>query len=160
MRKSPSFTWLTSSGHCGQRRRFGSSHAGCAFRCGRHCVSDLEGPELTCRGQRCTSTRRLYLHRSIADDFLSRLLPLYDGSKLPVGDPLDPATLIGPLHNPVASEIYMKTLNGIKSRGGKVLTKREGPIEEVAGFTEGKGGNYVWPIVVQPKKDDPSWKEE
>jgi aldehyde dehydrogenase family 7 protein A1 len=87
-------------------------------------------------------------------------LPLYDGSKLPVGDPLDPTTLIGPLHNPGAREIYMKTLNGIKSRGGKVLTKREGPIEEVQGFAEGKGGNFVWPIVIQPKKDDPSWREE
>lgn len=102
----------------------------------------------------------MYLHSSIADKFLAKLLPLYDGSKLKMGDPLDPATLIGPLHNKGAAEAYMKTLDGIKSRGGQVLTKREGLISDVAGFSEGKGGNYVWPIVVRPKKDDPSWKEE
>ena len=117
-------------------------------------------PLLTVRGQRCTTTRRLYLHRSVAKEFLARLIPVYEGTKLPVGDPLNPATLVGPLHTPGAVQAYMKTLNGIKSRGGKVLTKREGPIEDVAGFAEGKGGNFVWPVVVQPTKDDPSWKEE
>ena len=112
------------------------------------------------RGQRCTSTRRLYLHSSIAEAFLAKLLPLYDGAKLPLGDPLNPSTLIGPLHNSAAAEVYMKTLNSIKERGGEVLTKREGIISDVSGFAEGSGGNFVWPIVVRPKKDDPCWKNE
>lgn len=73
---------------------------------------------------------------------------------------MDPATLIGPLHNRAAAKAYLKTLNGIKGRGGQVLTQREGLIDDVQGFSEGRNGNYVWPIVVRPKKDDPSWKEE
>ena len=111
-------------------------------------------------GQRCTSTRRLFLHRSIASEFLSRLLPLYDSDKLPVGDPLDTKTLIGPMHSQQGVDSYMKTLSGIKSRGGEVLTKRSGPIESLQGFDEGSGGNWVWPTVVELKRDDPSWKEE
>ena len=113
-------------------------------------------------GQRCTTTRRLYLHKSIASDFLSRLLPLYDSAKLPAGDPLNPSTLIGPLHTPNAVELYMKTLNGIKERGGEMVTKRFGKMQEgtLEEFSEGSGGNWVWPVVVRPKKDDPSWKQE
>lgn len=107
------------------------------------------------RGQRCTSTRRLFLHRDISAQFLSRLMGIYDSSKLPAGDPLNPSTLIGPLHNPAAVDIYMKTLDNIKSRGGEVLTKRQGKMD-----VEDSGGNYVWPIVVRPRKDDPSWQEE
>ncbi|ORX41162.1 Aldehyde/histidinol dehydrogenase [Kockovaella imperatae] len=111
-------------------------------------------------GQRCTTTRRLFLHKSIASKFLSRLLPLYDSDKLPVGDPLNPKTLIGPMHSQGGVTSYMKTLEGIKSRGGQVLTKRSGPIDNVTGFKEGSGGNWVWPTVVRLKADDPSWKEE
>lgn len=80
---------------------------------------------------------------------------IYDSSKLPAGDPLNPSTLIGPLHNPAAVDTYVKTLDNIKSRGGEVLTKRQGKMD-----LEGSGGNYVWPIVVRPRKDDPSWQEE
>ena len=40
------------------------------------------------------------------------------------------------------------------------MTKREGIISDVEGFAEGSGGNFVWPIVVKPMKDDPCWKQE
>ncbi|KAK8850381.1 hypothetical protein IAR55_004299 [Kwoniella newhampshirensis] len=113
-------------------------------------------------GQRCTSTRRLLLHKSISKEFLSRLLPIYDAAQhephLIVGDPLEPSSLIGPMHNVAAVEKYEATLKAVTSRGGEILTKRSGRI------TDGKkalaGGNWVWPTVVKPKKDDPCWKEE
>ncbi|WVQ85991.1 hypothetical protein IAT38_008159 [Cryptococcus sp. DSM 104549] len=113
-------------------------------------------------GQRCTSTRRLYLHKSIAKEFLSRLLPVYDAAApnphLIVGDPLSPSTLIGPLHNPAALARYEETLAAVTSRGGEILTARSGKIEGMDKAVE--GGNWVWPTVVRPKKDDPCWKEE
>ena len=46
-------------------------------------------------GQRCTSLRRLIVHRSVADGFVARVQTLFASAK--VGDPRDPATLIGPL---------------------------------------------------------------
>ncbi|WRT70538.1 uncharacterized protein IL334_007536 [Kwoniella shivajii] len=114
-------------------------------------------------GQRCTSTRRLLLHKSISAEFLSRLLKFYDSShpsnQLAVGDPLDPSTLIGPLHNVAAVEKYESTLAGIVERGGEILTLRSGRIEGGEFGVENKG-NWVWPVVVRPKKDDESWMEE
>ncbi|WWC65400.1 uncharacterized protein I303_108018 [Kwoniella dejecticola CBS 10117] len=114
-------------------------------------------------GQRCTSTRRLLLHRSISAEFLSRLLKIYDSThptnQLLVGDPLNPSTLIGPLHNQAAVEKYESTLAGITSRGGEILTLRSGRIEGGDFGVEDKG-NWVWPVVARPQKDDPCWKEE
>jgi aldehyde dehydrogenase (NAD+) len=46
-------------------------------------------------GQRCTSLRRLFVHDSIYDGFVSRLKSAY--SSVPVGDPRKDGTLIGPL---------------------------------------------------------------
>lgn len=48
-------------------------------------------------GQRCTTLRRLLLHENVYESFLQRLLPAYASVK--IGDPLDAATLCGPLHN-------------------------------------------------------------
>src|SRR5271166_2767537 len=46
-------------------------------------------------GQRCTSLRRLIVHHSIRDDLTKRLVAAY--SSLPIGDPREPGTLVGPL---------------------------------------------------------------
>ncbi|WVQ63131.1 uncharacterized protein L199_001282 [Kwoniella botswanensis] len=114
-------------------------------------------------GQRCTSTRRLLLHKSISSEFLSRLLKIYDSThptnQLLVGDPLEPSTLIGPLHNQAAVEKYEKTLAGITERGGEILTLRSGRIEGGEFGVEDKG-NWVWPVVARPSKDDECWNEE
>ena len=85
---------------------------------------------------------------------------MYDSEKLRVGDPLRTSTLIGPIHSKQGVDSYLKTLDGIRSRGGEILTKRSGVIDGVSGFDEGRGGNWVWPTVVKLKRDDPSWKEE
>ncbi len=46
-------------------------------------------------GQRCTTTRRLLVHESIVDQLTARLCRSY--ASIPIGDPLDPSTLMGPL---------------------------------------------------------------
>ena len=46
-------------------------------------------------GQRCTSLRRLIVHRSVADDVAARVVAAF--RQLPVGDPSAPGTLVGPL---------------------------------------------------------------
>src|SRR6185436_10314212 len=46
-------------------------------------------------GQRCTSLRRLFVHRSLFDGFLGRLKSLYE--RITVGNPMDSDTLVGPL---------------------------------------------------------------
>jgi len=51
----------------------------------------------TC-GQRCTSLRRLFLHESIYDKFVERMVKAYPQFENRMGDPLDDNTLVGPLH--------------------------------------------------------------
>ncbi|MCY1428726.1 putative aldehyde dehydrogenase YfmT [compost metagenome] len=46
-------------------------------------------------GQRCTTLRRCFVHADLMDTMASRLVTVFD--RLPVGDPLDDGTLIGPL---------------------------------------------------------------
>lgn len=50
----------------------------------------------TC-GQRCTSLRRLFLHDSIYDNFVNRMVRAYKTVK--IGNPMDSETLMGPLHS-------------------------------------------------------------
>ena len=91
-------------------------------------------------GQRCTSTRRLFLHRDIADDITGRLVKAYGQVK--VGDPLDPATLMGPMVDGSAVETYSTALETIKEQGGEVLC---------GGNVLDQPGHYVEPTIVKAK---------
>lgn len=89
------------------------------------------------------------------------LLKNYEPKTLPLGDPLDPKTLIGPMHTRGAVEGFQRRLESIKSNGGVVLNEQgHGVRDGVEGWEESRGGNWVWPTVVRPKEDDPCWKEE
>jgi aldehyde dehydrogenase (NAD+) len=70
-------------------------------------------------GQRCTSIRRLFLQSGIASTITDRLLAAYH--QVRVGDPLDPATLMGPLIDQDAVENMMRGLATIQEQGGEVL---------------------------------------
>ena len=51
-------------------------------------------------GQRCTSTRRIIVQKTIASELVERLVRAY--KQVRIGDPLDPSTLMGPLVTPDA----------------------------------------------------------
>jgi aldehyde dehydrogenase (NAD+) len=70
-------------------------------------------------GQRCTTTRRLFLQRGIAAEMKRRLVSAY--GSIPIGDPTEPGTLMGPLIDETAVDNMMKALERVKSEGGKVL---------------------------------------
>ncbi|KAI0269556.1 NAD-aldehyde dehydrogenase [Russula aff. rugulosa BPL654] len=86
-------------------------------------------------GQRCTSTRRLYLHRAIAPEFLTRLQALYASPALQPGDPLDARTLLGPLHSRAALDTYDDAIMELKDAGAQILCSS-------AGGGGGGGGRY------------------
>ena len=71
----------------------------------------------TC-GQRCTSLRRLIVHESVADGLVQRLASAYAG--LPVGSPLEPGTLVGPLVDRAAFEGMERALDAARADGGTV----------------------------------------
>ena len=69
-------------------------------------------------GQRCTSLRRLFVHESIYDKLVHALKSIY--AKLPIGNPLEQDTLIGPLIDKAAFEHMERALAAAKDEGGKV----------------------------------------
>ena len=69
-------------------------------------------------GQRCTSTRRLIVHRAVADALVERLKKAYAG--LPVGNPLQPGVLVGPLVDRAAFDGMQAALRNAAADGGRV----------------------------------------
>jgi len=70
-------------------------------------------------GQRCTTLRRVLAHRSVVDDLQARLVEAY--GRLPIGDPLAQATLVGPLIGRSAHEGMQQALAAARGGGGTVL---------------------------------------
>ncbi len=70
-------------------------------------------------GQRCTSTRRIIMHKRIAQDLTNRLVKAYQ--QVAIGNPLDDGILMGPLVNEGAVEDMFAALEKIKEQGGEIL---------------------------------------
>ncbi|AKE51971.1 L-piperidine-6-carboxylate dehydrogenase [Kangiella geojedonensis] len=70
-------------------------------------------------GQRCTSTRRLIVHKSIADEVIPTIANAYQQVK--IGNPLDSDTLMGPLIDEQAVKNFENTVAKAKEAGGEVL---------------------------------------
>ncbi len=70
-------------------------------------------------GQRCTSTRRIIAHESVVDALAERLTRAYQ--TIPIGDPLDEATLLGPLVTETALQQMKDALDRAISDGGQLL---------------------------------------
>ena len=69
-------------------------------------------------GQRCTSLRRLIVHESVADDLLERLAAAY--RSVPIGDPREAGTLVGPLIDDDAFRHMQAALDTAKQAGGQL----------------------------------------
>ncbi|MES2999798.1 MAG: aldehyde dehydrogenase family protein [Pseudomonadota bacterium] len=68
-------------------------------------------------GQRCTTTRRLIVHRSVAVALVERLKGVY--AKLSIGDPLA-GNLVGPLIDKAAFDGMQAALASAAQEGGKI----------------------------------------
>lgn len=90
-------------------------------------------------GQRCTSTRRLYLHRDIATAFTKKLVAAYKQVK--VGNPLASANHMGPLIDAQAVSHYQAAVAEAKKQGGKILFGGKALAK--------RGPTYVEPCIIQ-----------
>ncbi len=70
-------------------------------------------------GQRCTSTRRIIMHKSIASDLTQRITKAYQQVK--IGNPIEDGTLMGPLVTRGAVEDMLAALEKAKEQGGEVI---------------------------------------
>ncbi len=69
-------------------------------------------------GQRCTSLRRLIVHEAVHDTLVARLKGVYQN--LPIGDPLERGTLVGPLIDASAFRNMNHALAEAAAQGGRV----------------------------------------
>jgi aldehyde dehydrogenase (NAD+) len=81
-------------------------------------------------GQRCTSLRRMIVHESIADPLLDKVVAAY--RRLPVGNPFEAGTLVGPLVNGRAFTALQGALDDVRADGGEVLVGGDRQLADVA----------------------------
>jgi aldehyde dehydrogenase (NAD+) len=90
-------------------------------------------------GQRCTTTRRIIVHQSVAHELTDRLVRAYQQVRL--GDPLGAETLMGPLVDGAAVEEMLEALELAKAQGGEILVGGR--------MRPDLGPNFVEPTIVK-----------
>jgi aldehyde dehydrogenase (NAD+) len=110
----------------------------------------LFGAVATC-GQRCTTTRRAFVHESMVDRVIASLTPIYTEA-LPqkIGDPLESQTLIGPLIDARSFEAMQAALAQAKAEGGTVIAGGKRVLSD-----RYPGGYYVEPALVRMPSQTP-----
>lgn len=104
-------------------------------------------------GQRCTTTRRVIVHREIKEKLLGGLVNAY--GQLKIGNPLEHGVLMGPLVDREAVNRMMEALDELREQGGKVCCGGQilsGGIYDT--------GTYVTPCICEAKADFPVVKKE
>ena len=90
-------------------------------------------------GQRCTTTRRVFVQESIFDSVLETLVKAYKQVEAKIGDPTQASTLMGPLNSQAAVQQFLAAIEKARAAGGIVRTG--------GAAIEGKG-NFVLPTII------------
>jgi aldehyde dehydrogenase (NAD+) len=102
-------------------------------------------------GQRCTTTRRVIVHKSVEQSFCERLLRAYKSVR--IGNPLDRETLMGPLIDAEAVTNVVKAIDMVKKQGGSISYGGEPSKEQ-------PGGCYMTPCIARVESNLPIVKQE
>jgi len=100
-------------------------------------------------GQRCTTTRRLFIHESRYDEVVAKLLSAY--RQIRIGNPLEPGVLLGPLIDRAAVEAYQQAIEEVRQAGGNVL---------YGGQVLDQPGYFVEPAIVRAENHWPVVQRE
>ncbi|MBN3785931.1 aldehyde dehydrogenase family protein [Burkholderia sp. Ac-20353] len=105
------------------------------------------------QGQACIAASRLIVHESVADELLEKFTALARSIRL--GDPLDPATEMGPLTSRQHRDRVLAYVDVARGEGGRVLSGGKAP--DAAALAN---GCYVEPTIVAAKPTDRVAQEE
>jgi aldehyde dehydrogenase (NAD+) len=94
-------------------------------------------------GQRCTTTRRLIVHRSRVDEVMARLAKAY--AQVRAGDPLEGSTLMGPLIDVAAVDAFARAVDEARGAGATIV--------HGGGVIRG-AGHFVEPTIVTNLDND------
>jgi aldehyde dehydrogenase (NAD+) len=100
-------------------------------------------------GQRCTTTRRLFVQKGIAPLLIERLTQAYRSMR--IGDPLEDGTLMGPLIDANAVAAYERAVAEAVAQGGTVVC---------GGRRLARSGNFVEPTLIRSGKPLPISRDE
>ncbi len=100
-------------------------------------------------GQKCSACSRVYVHESVKEEFVSKLLERTRSLK--IGDPLIKGNYIGPLISVKALERYKETVTQLRKE--HIMTG--GNLVET-----GVEGLYVEPVVAEAEHGNPLFKKE
>ncbi len=95
-------------------------------------------------GQRCTSLRRLFVHDSVYDAFVPKLVKVYGSVR--VGDPREAGTLVGPLIDRAAFDGMQRAIEESRAAGATV---HGGERVEGIGGAIAADAFYVRPALVE-----------
>ncbi|MCZ6599189.1 MAG: aldehyde dehydrogenase family protein [Planctomycetota bacterium] len=98
-------------------------------------------------GQRCTTTRRVLVHESIAADVEARLVRAYE--QVRIGDPMEEGTLCGPVVSESVIDDLEQALERVKAAGGEVIYGGERLTME----GRESGGAFVKPAIVRARNE-------
>ncbi|AOZ68323.1 aldehyde dehydrogenase family protein [Rhodobacter xanthinilyticus] len=102
-------------------------------------------------GQRCTTMRRLFVHESVYDALVPRLIKAY--ASVSVGNPLETQALVGPLIDKLAFDAMQSALEAARAAGGKVHGGARASVASNAAY-------YVHPALVEmPEQTGPVLEE-
>jgi len=102
-------------------------------------------------GQRCTSLRRLIVHKDVKDQLLPKIQKAY--ASISIGDPLKTENLIGPLIDEDSYNAMQTALATAKREGGAVFGGERKVLE-------GNNGFYVQPAIVEMPEQSAVVKDE
>ena len=95
-------------------------------------------------GQRCTTTRRIIVHKEIKTRLTQALVKSY--RQVSIGDPRQDGILMGPLVDESAVALMLAAVENARSQGGNVISG--------GGKAEGvRGGFYVQPTLIEIRAD-------
>ena len=100
-------------------------------------------------GQRCTSTRRLFVHEDIFDSVHEKLIKAYQ--QVTIGDPLAEDTLMGPLTDENAVQSFMAAIAQAQAEGGELLC---------GGNRLDRAGFFVEPAIIKAANEWPIVQSE
>jgi aldehyde dehydrogenase (NAD+) len=100
-------------------------------------------------GQRCTSLRRLFVHESVVETLLARLLPVFKSVR--IGNPWEDGVLMGPLVSQAAVDMMERALDAARTQGGEIVC---------GGKRVNRPGFFVEPALVRARPEMPIVSEE
>jgi aldehyde dehydrogenase (NAD+) len=100
-------------------------------------------------GQRCTSLRRLFVHESVVEKLLARLVPVFKSVR--IGNPWEDGVLMGPLVSQAAVDMMQRALEAARAQGGEMVS---------GGKRVNRPGFFVEPALVRARPEMPIVSEE